>query len=115
MISNQLPTTINTGDISVSITPPAADTLTVSTFETLAGFSIGLGTYKVTIKNVGAAVEGGAFADIVVNGQDVAPGEQLIFEAKLDPSLGANGTFLKLPAFTVTNASGAGVWYQVES
>lgn len=114
-IASVIPPTITTGDISATITPPASGTLSIETAEVLTGFSISAGAYKVTIKNVGSTIEGGADVPITINGDTVAVGETAQFEAKLDPALGAAGTFKTLPAITVTNASGAGVWYQVES
>jgi hypothetical protein len=112
-IAAVLPTTINTGDITVDITPPAAGTLDVTTAETLTGFTINADAYKVVIKNVGSLIESGADVAILVDGDTVAPGERVQFDAVLDPALGGSGTFKRLPAITVTNAGGAGVWYQV--
>lgn len=104
--------TVNPGGITVGITPPTAGTLAVETYEVLTGFTITAGAYRVRIKNVGSLIEGGTDADITVNGDTVAPGETAVFEFVHDA---ANELFKTLPAIAVVNASGAGVWYQVES
>jgi hypothetical protein len=109
-----IPPTINTGAITATITPPAAGALLIETDETLTGFTIAAGAYKVTVKNVGSLIETGADVDITVAGDTVAPGQTVTFTAVLDPALGAAGTFKYLPEIAVLNAGGAGIWYQVE-
>lgn len=108
--------TVNVGDITTSFTPPSPGTLTISTVETLAGFTVSAGAYRVTIRNVGSAIEVGgnmgADENITVNGQTVPPGQEVTFSYVHDA---ANEEFLTLPAITVVNANGAGVWYRVES
>ncbi|RMG90372.1 MAG: hypothetical protein D6706_19710, partial [Chloroflexi bacterium] len=92
-------------------TPATAGTLSIETYEVLTGFSVAAGKYMVHIKNVGSLIEGGLDVDIDVNGDTVPPGQEYIVEAQFDP---ANNKFLTTPAITVTNASGAGVWYRVK-
>jgi len=114
-----VPTTISAGSITVTPTPPAVGTLSISTVETLAGFSISAGAYRVLIKHVGSGIEvagtPGTDADFTVNGQTVTSGMQLQFDAVLDPAAGAAGTYKTLPAIAVVNGGGAGIWYQVTS
>lgn len=107
---------VSVGDITTSITPPAPATLTVDIQETLSGFSISAGAFRVWIKNLGSTIEVGGTpgvdADITVNGDTLAVGGELFFEFVFDA---ANEEFKTLPAFTIVNGSGAGVWYRIES
>lgn len=103
------------GEPPVVQNPIATGTLNVSTVETLAGFFIAAGAYRVYIRNVGSAIQVGgtlgADVDITVNAQILAPGQEAYFTYVHDP---ATEQFLTLPAITVVNANGAGVWYRVE-
>lgn len=101
--------TVSVGD--VSITPPDAATLTQDEGYTLTVPTIPATPLRVYLKNVGAAISGGAMADIVVNGNNLAVGEERLFEARLDP---VDNEF-KYPSVTVTNASGAGIYFEIDS
>ena len=108
--------TVNVGDITIPISTPDPGTLTIGIVETLAGATISAGAYRVTIRNAGSAIEVGgtmgADENITVNGQTVAPGQEVSFAYVHDA---AEEEFLTLPAITIINANGAGVWYRVES
>ncbi|RMG99559.1 MAG: hypothetical protein D6706_05280 [Chloroflexi bacterium] len=97
--------------VTVTTTPATAGTLSIETYEVLTGFSVAAGKYMVHIKNVGSLIPGGLDVDIDVNGYTLSPGEEILMEAEFDA---ANNTYLTTPAITVTNASGAGVWYRVK-
>lgn len=115
MTQDIVPTTISTGDISVTIAAPASGTMNVETQETISTtpFNIAADALQVRIKNVGPAITGGAIADITVNGYNVPVGEELVFKAEFDRTTGANGTYKKTPLLAITNPSGAGIWYQI--
>lgn len=98
---------------SVNITPPTAGALTDDQGYTTTVPTIPANPLRVFIKNVGTAVPGGggAIADIVVNGDNIAVGQERLFEAILDPVT----QIFKYPSVTVVNASGAGIYFEIDS
>lgn len=103
---------INTTSASVSvgaITLNYTDgTLTVEHGETTLDFNIAAGAFSVRIRNAGFA--GGGTDDVAtVNGVDLFPGNELVFDHVVDET---NNELLLLPAFAVVT-NGATIWYQV--
>jgi len=99
--------------VTATLTPATAGALTTDSRYTLTTPTIPATALRVYIKNVGATIEGGAMADIIVNGTDnVAVGEFRLFEARLDPVI---NTFKYLSALAITNASGAGIYFEIDS
>lgn len=104
--------TIDTGALVVEVMPATAGALTKSEGYTLATPTIPATTYRVYLKNVGSIIENGVDADIVVNGNNLAVGESRLFEARLDP---VTNVYKYVTGVTVTNASGAGIYFEIDS
>lgn len=88
---------------------PTAGSLTITTSETVANFARLAGALSFRVKNVGPGGAGIA-ATATVNGANLFPGDEMIFEARLDP---VTNVFKYLPAFTIVT-NGAEIWYYEE-
>lgn len=76
--------TVNTGDITVDPTPPAAGTLTIETLETTGSFTIPAGCLWAKIRNAGFVQDGDLEVEITVDGQSWSVGREEILQAWLD-------------------------------
>jgi len=86
-----------------------AGELTITTGETLTDFTRPAGALKLRVINAGPG--GGGTADTAtVNGVSLFPGNELIFEARLDP---VTNVFKYLPEIVVVT-NGAEIWYYEE-
>jgi len=88
---------------------PDAGTLTIVSDETIVDFNLLAGALKFRVKNVGPG-GGGIAATATVNGANLFPGDEMVFEAALDP---VNNIFKFLPAFAIVT-NGAEIWYHEE-
>lgn len=88
---------------------PAAGELTIVSDETIVDFNRVAGALLFRVKNVGPG-GGGIAATATVNGADLFPLDEMLFEAKLDP---VTNVFKYLPAFEIVT-NGAEIWYYEE-
>ena len=88
---------------------PAAGELIIVSDETIVDFNRLAGALLFRVKNVGPGGAGIA-ATATVNGVDLFPLDEMIFEAKLDP---VTNVFKYLPAFAIVT-NGAEIWYYEE-
>lgn len=88
---------------------PTAGALTITSGETIANFNRLAGALSFRVKNVGPGGAGNA-ATATVNGANLFPGDEMIFEARLDP---VTNIFKYLPAFAIVT-NGAEIWYYEE-
>jgi hypothetical protein len=92
-----------------SFEPATAGELTITSGETLTDFTRPAGALKLRVINAGPG--GGGTADTAtVNGASLFPGNELIFEARLDP---VTNVFKYLPEMTIVT-NGAEIWYYEE-
>lgn len=87
--------TVNTGDITVDVTPPAAGTLAITTQETTGAFAIPAGCLWAKVRNAGFVQDGDLETEATVAGQSWSVGREEIFTAFLDE---VNQVYLRLPA-----------------
>ena len=110
----------NTGGLSAVVSstpaPATAGSLTVSSGYTLGVPAIPATALKVKVKNVGSLIEVGGVpgnnVDITVGGQTLGVGQQVEFDAVLDP---VTNTYKYLSGLSITNAGAAGIWYEIHS
>ena len=106
--------TVNTGDLTVSDTPPTVGTLQTSRIESQdAAITVAAGKRKVDIYNAGTAqLNGvaGAASSISVNSQPVFVGGRAGDSEQYDR---ANNELLKTPQYVISNPDGATVWISI--
>ena len=93
---------------SVTIDPPASESLILTVVETTSNVSIPAGKAWIWIENAGAVVSGDVAATITVNGNDFTVGRKEKFEAFYDT---ANEELKLLPSVTILNPSGSRIRY----
>lgn len=87
--------TVQTGDITVEVTPPVAGTLAITTSETTGAFAIPAGCLWVKIRNAGFVQDGDLEEEATVAGSSWSVGREEVLTAFLDEVL---GVYKRLPA-----------------
>jgi len=88
---------------------PTADTMTITSGETISDFNRTAGALRLVITNAGLGSAGVA-ATATVNGANLFPGDKLELIARLDP---VNNVYKTLPAIAVVT-NGAEIWWYEE-
>lgn len=98
--------TVNTGDLNVSTTPPTSGNIVPGYDErTDSPPDIAAGKLRVAIYNMGFVEDGDNEVTIDVNGEPLQPyAPPIVFEAQLDP---VTNVFKYTPAITIDNSGGA--------